>query len=87
MHYYSTTVSTAKQCRGTEAVYLSSLLDAPELEKETGIQKALSNIGVQYTHRNEDLIAENVFEGQRLEALKEVRLQLRHRMPRAKGPF
>ena len=47
-------------------------LDAPDLKTDNDIQRALANIGVKYTHRNEDLIAENVFEVQRVKALKEV---------------
>ncbi len=48
----------------------------PELGKETEIQKELSDIGVNYLHRNEDLIAENVIEARRLEAIIKVNVIL-----------
>lgn len=48
----------------------------PELGKETEIQKELSDIGVNYFHRNEDLIAENLIEARRLEAIIKVNYTL-----------
>ena len=50
------------------------ITDTPEVDGETDIQKALADIGVNYTHRNEDLIAENAIEKKRVEVIKEVRL-------------
>ncbi|OBZ74648.1 DNA excision repair protein ERCC-6-like 2 [Grifola frondosa] len=45
---------------------------APKIEKENDdIQKTLNDVGIQYTHRNQDLIAENVIEGQRMQILLE----------------
>ncbi|THG99115.1 hypothetical protein EW026_g3177 [Hermanssonia centrifuga] len=49
---------------------------APKVERESDIQKTLNDIGVNYTHRNEDLIVENVIEGQRIKAMiKEKRMK------------
>ena len=38
----------------------------------SGGEKTLSSLGVQYTHRNDDLIAESAIEGQRMQKLVEV---------------
>ena len=48
-------------------------LAAPEVKHEPNdVEKTLSALGVQYTHRNDDLIAENAIEGQRMRRLLEV---------------
>ncbi|KAL6308864.1 P-loop containing nucleoside triphosphate hydrolase protein [Sparassis latifolia] len=50
------------------------LLDdsTPKLDDQNSdIQKTLNDIGINYTHRNEDLIAESAIEGQRLQAMIE----------------
>lgn len=55
---------------------LDSLLfddSIPKVEhKVNDIQKVLNDIGVRYTHRNEDLIAESVIEGQKFQTTMEV---------------
>ena len=49
------------------------MADAPEVKNEPNdIEKTLSSLGVQYTHRNDDLIAESAIEGQRMQKLVEV---------------
>lgn len=35
-------------------------------EESSDIEKTLSALGIQYTHRNDDLIAESAIEGQRM---------------------
>ncbi|KAF9815676.1 hypothetical protein IEO21_04393 [Rhodonia placenta] len=55
---------------------LDSLLfddSIPKVEhKVNDIQKVLNDIGVRYTHRNEDLIAESAIEGQKFQTTMEV---------------
>ncbi|KAI0742679.1 P-loop containing nucleoside triphosphate hydrolase protein [Daedaleopsis nitida] len=44
----------------------------PEVKEEPNdVEKTLSALGVQYTHRNDDLIAESTIEGQRVQKLLE----------------
>ena len=51
------------------------IADAPEVKNEPNdIEKTLSALGVQYTHRNDDLIAESTIEAQRVQRLLEVRM-------------
>ncbi|KAH9893907.1 P-loop containing nucleoside triphosphate hydrolase protein [Cubamyces lactineus] len=46
----------------------------PEVEnKPNDIEKTLTAIGVHYTHRNDDLIAENAIEGQRMQLMLQER--------------
>lgn len=49
---------------------------APQVKTEplNDIEKTLNAIGVKYTHRNDDLIAESNIEGQRMQKLIEVRI-------------
>ena len=47
------------------------------MEKESDIQKELSNIGIKYTHRDQDLVKENAIEAQRLDALIKKKKQAR----------
>ncbi|KAH9948482.1 P-loop containing nucleoside triphosphate hydrolase protein [Amylocystis lapponica] len=58
---------------------LGSLLfddDPPEVnDKNTDIQKTLNDVGINYTHRNEDLIAESAVEVQRMRILMEEKKQ------------
>ena len=42
-------------------------------DREDEIAKTLRHIGVDYTHRNDSLIAENAVEGERIKAMLEVR--------------
>ena len=50
-----------------------SLSGPPELQEEaTDIQKLLGEVGVGYTHRNDELIKDNAIEEMRMEALLEV---------------
>lgn len=42
----------------------------PKPKDEDAIQKTLKDIGVRYTHRNDDLMAENVIQGQRLKHIR-----------------
>ena len=49
-------------------------LGPPEVDKDELIQKTLTVAGVNYTHRNEDLIAESTVEVQRMQMLIEVSL-------------
>ncbi|KAJ3532277.1 hypothetical protein NM688_g7446 [Phlebia brevispora] len=65
--YSSMTASTT--FTRVEHPLLMLITDTPPLERENEIQKELSDIGVNYTHRNEDVIAENIVEARRLEAL------------------
>ena len=54
---------------------LESLLfdeDMPDLEEGNEIQKILNGIGVNYMHRNDNLIQDSVIEERRVEALLEV---------------
>ena len=47
----------------------------PEVEhKPNDIEKTLNAIGVHYTHRNDDLIAESAIEGQRMQLMLQVRI-------------
>ena len=51
-----------------------TLTAAPEVtHDQNDIEKTLSRLGVQYTHRNDDLIAESKIEGQRMKKRMEVR--------------
>lgn len=50
------------------------MIDAPVAEHDDDdISKTLKDIGVDYTHRNENLIAENAIEVEKMKALMEVR--------------
>ena len=52
---------------------LHSPLDTPEVtHPPNDVEKTLSTLGVKYTHRNDDLIAESTIEGQRMRKLIEV---------------
>lgn len=59
-----------------ERVYFApskSRVGIPKVEhKVNDIQKVLNDIGVRYTHRNEDLIAESAIEGQKFQTTMEV---------------
>ncbi|KAI0668887.1 P-loop containing nucleoside triphosphate hydrolase protein [Trametes maxima] len=62
----------------------------PDLKpKPNDIEKTLSAIGVHYTHRNDDLIAESAIEGQRMQAMMQERKkkakQVKQRRDSAKG--
>ncbi|KAI0744759.1 P-loop containing nucleoside triphosphate hydrolase protein [Earliella scabrosa] len=53
---------------------------APEVKQEPNdIEKTLSAIGVKYTHRNDDLIAESTIEGQRMQKLLEATKKAKQR--------
>ena len=49
--------------------YLTKVV--PQSQGEDDIQKTLKDIGVQYTHRNENLIAENDIQRQRIKHIME----------------
>ena len=51
------------------------------MDTEDDIAKTLKDVGVNYTHRNESLIAENAVEGERIKVLIEVRCLVRHNDP------
>ncbi len=46
--------------------------DAPNLQEVDGIQKVLNGIGVNYMHRNENLIRDSAIEERRVAVLLEV---------------
>ncbi|KAI0759189.1 P-loop containing nucleoside triphosphate hydrolase protein [Irpex lacteus] len=57
----------------------------PEPQGEDGIQKALKDIGVTYIHRNEDLIAENTIQRQRLKHMIEEKKATQKAAAKGKG--
>ncbi|KAJ3486416.1 hypothetical protein NLI96_g4253 [Meripilus lineatus] len=66
---------------------LESLLfdeDTPDLEEGNEIQKILNGIGVNYMHRNDNLIQDSVIEERRVEALLEKKKKLQ-RKARTRG--
>lgn len=57
---------------GVSAVLISvCVAAAPVVDQDDEISKTLKHIGVNYTHRNESLIAENVVEKERIKVLLE----------------
>ena len=52
--------------------------DAPRIEpEENGLNHVLNQLGVHYTHRNDELMAESTIEGQRFQANLQVCTEFR----------
>jgi hypothetical protein len=50
-------------------MHSQELKGLPENHSQDGIEKTLKDIGVTYVHRNEDLIADNVIQRQRVKRI------------------